>query len=88
MIKLYEEQTISIYKIQNDLKLDHMRLYRYATGIISINKMPVDLVLALAYYLKIEPNELLRRMLDYEKKQARKKKRRINNDIDKNANRN
>lgn len=88
MIKLYEEQTISIYKIQNDLKLDHMRLYRYATGMISINKMPVDLVLALAYYLKIEPNELLRRMLDYEKKQARKKKRRINNGIDKNANRN
>lgn len=65
MKKLYEEQKVSIYKIQHDLGLDNMRLYRYAEGTISIDKMPVDLVLKLAYYLKIEPNELLDKMIKY-----------------------
>jgi hypothetical protein len=78
MKKLYEEQKVSLYKIQKDLNLNIMRLYRYAEGVIPIDKMPTDLVLQLAYYFKIEPNELVRKMLDYEKTR-RKQKGRINN---------
>lgn len=65
MIKLYEEQKVSIYKIQKDLGLDRMRLYRYANGIISIDKIPAKLVLDLAYYLKEEPNDLMKKMTKY-----------------------
>lgn len=72
MKKLYEEQTISINKIQQDLGLDNMRLYRYADGTIPIGKMPVELVLQLAYYLKIEPNELLDKMLKYATRRNKK----------------
>lgn len=68
MKKLYEEQTISLYKIQNDLKLNNMRLYRYADGTIPISKMPIELILKLANYLKIEPNILLDKMLEYQEK--------------------
>ena len=65
MIKLYEEQKISIYKIQKDLGLDRMRLYRYANGIVPINKIPTKLVLDLAHYLKEEPNDLMKKMIKY-----------------------
>ncbi len=68
MIKLYEEQKVSIYKIQKDLGLDRMRLYRYANGIIPIDKIPAKLVLDLAYYLKEEPNDLMKKMTKYLKK--------------------
>ena len=74
MLKLFENQQVSLYKIQNDLGLDHMRLYRYAEGILSIDNMPVTLILQLSNYFKIEPNKLFMEMKEY----ARKNKRRSN----------
>ena len=68
MLKLYKDQKVSIYKIQKDLGLDKMRLYRYATGVVDIAHIATKLVLDLAYYLKIEPNKLMRDMIDYLKK--------------------
>lgn len=68
MLKLYKDQKVSIWKIQKDLGLDKMRLYRYATGVVDIERIPTKLVLDLAYYLKIEPNKLMRDMVDYLKK--------------------
>ena len=65
MKKLFEEQNVSLYKIQKDIKLSSMRLYRYATKEIDIEKMPTKLVLDLAYYFKIEPNLLFKKMIDY-----------------------
>lgn len=65
MIKLFEEQKQSIYKIQKDTGIPIAKLYRYAKGDTPINKMPVDLVLQLANYFKIEPNELVNMMLRY-----------------------
>ena len=78
MKKLFEEQQVSIYKIQKDLNLHHCRLYRYADGSLIVDNMPVNLILQLANYFKIEPNELLRKMRNYEIKRQRKNNRRIN----------
>ena len=73
MKKLFDEQKVSLYKIQNDLGLDIKRLYRYADGTCNIKKMPTKLILDLAYYFKIEPNRLYKLMLDYQQqKEVRK----------------
>lgn len=72
MIKLFENQKISLYKLQNDLNLANSRLYRYADGSLSIDNMPISLILKLANYFKIEPNKLFKEMKEYEPKNKRK----------------
>lgn len=78
MKKLFERQNVSIYKIQKDLNLGKMRLYRYADGSLGINKMPAMLILQLAHYFKIEANTLFQEMIDYERKSKRRNNRRTN----------
>lgn len=68
MKKLYEEQKHSLYEIQKKLDLHIMRLYRYAEGIISIDKMPVNLINEIAIYEELEPNELYKKMKEYQER--------------------
>ena len=68
MKKLYEEQKHTLYELQNKLDLDKMRLYRYASGQIKIEKMPVDLILEIAIYEGIEPHELYKKMKKYQER--------------------
>ena len=78
MKKLFEGQNVSIYKIQKDLNLGKMRLYRYADGSLDIYKIPAQLILQLSNYFKIEPNILFKEMVDYERKSKRRNNRRTN----------
>lgn len=65
MKKLYKEQTISLYKVAKDINLPMCKLYRYADKTINIKKMPVELVIKLAYYFHIEINKFYNDMVDY-----------------------
>lgn len=65
MKKLYENQKHSIYELQKILELDCKRLYRYADKSISIEKMPVNIILGISNIEKIEPNELFEEMKRY-----------------------
>jgi hypothetical protein len=67
MKKLYEEQKHSIYYLQKELGLAPYSLYYYTTK-YKIENMPLKLVLDIAYIEKVEPNWLLGRMLEYEKR--------------------
>lgn len=78
MKKLFERQNVSIYKVQKDLNLGKMRLYRYADGSLDIYKIPAPLILQLSNYFKIEPNILFKEMVDYERKSKRRNNRRTN----------
>ena len=66
MIKLFKKQDVSLYKIQKDLKLSPVRLYKYASGKRRIENMPTKLMLDLAYYFKIEVNALNKMMIEYQ----------------------
>lgn len=68
MIKLYKDQKISIYKIQQKLGLPKSSpfLYNYANGKRSIKNMDIDTIIKISYILKEEPNELYRKILEYE----------------------
>lgn len=70
MIKLFEEQKVSLYKVQKDLGLGIYTLYRYARNQRKIENMPSKMVCDLAYYFKIEVNTLYKKMLEYQKKGA------------------
>ena len=61
MKKLYADQKHSIYELQKILSLDCKRLYRYADRSISIDKMPVNIILGISNIEKIEPNELFKK---------------------------
>lgn len=65
MKKLYENQKHSIYELQKMLGLDCKRLYRYADKSISIEKMPINIILGISNIEKIEPNELFEEMKRY-----------------------
>lgn len=65
MKKLFKEQNVSIYQINKDLNLHHCRLYRYANKEIDIEKMPVSLIIELAYYFHKEINKFYQDMVDY-----------------------
>lgn len=78
MKKLFEEQKVSIYKIQQDLDLDHARLYRYVEGFAKIDNMPIKLILQLAHYFKKEPNKLFKEMKEYERRNKKLHNRKIN----------
>lgn len=68
MKKLYEEQKHTLYEIQNKLNLHIMRLYRYAEGIVSIDKMPINLLNDIAKLEGVEPNELYKKMKEYQER--------------------
>lgn len=63
--KLYEEQKNSIYQLQKKMNLSKDCLYKYARKEIDINKMPIDIMLGIAYIEKIEPNRLYEEMKKY-----------------------
>ena len=67
MKKLYEEQKHSLYELQKELKLDKMRLYRYANGQFKIEKMPSILLNGIAKLERINVDELYRKMVEYQK---------------------
>ena len=68
MIKLYKDQKISIYKIQKELGLpiNTPFLYNYAKGKRSIKNMDIDTLIKISYILKEEPNELYKKILEFE----------------------
>lgn len=68
MIKLFEDQKVSLYQVQKDLGLGIYTLYRYAKGQRNVENMPTKTVCDLAYYFKIEVKVLYKKMLDYQKK--------------------
>ena len=66
MKKLYEEQKNSLYQLQKALNLHIMRLYRYADGQISVDKMPTSLLNDIAKLEGLDPNELYKKMKEYQ----------------------
>lgn len=74
MIKLYKDQKISIYKIQKELGLpiNTPFLYNYAKGKRSIKNMDIDMIIKISYILKEEPNELYKKILEYEESKNEK----------------
>ena len=68
MKKLYEGQKHSLYELQKELKLDKMRLYRYASGQFKIEKMPISLLNNIAKIEKIDPKELFNKIKDYQER--------------------
>lgn len=65
MKKLFKEQKVSLYKVTRDLKLDNMRLYRYADGTCDIKNMPLSLLKTLSVYFGIGMYELYIAMIEY-----------------------
>lgn len=66
MKKLYEGQKHSLYYIQKELKLDIKRLYRYADGTNSVEKMPASLLNDIAKIEGISIDELYIKMKEYQ----------------------
>lgn len=75
MLKLFEEQKESLYKVQKGIGCGIYTLYRYAQGQRSVKNMPAKIVCDLANYFKIEVNDLYDRMVKYQKKMAKEKKK-------------
>ena len=48
-------------------------LYNYAKGKRSIKNMDIDTLIKISYILKEEPNELYKKILDYEKRKKNEK---------------
>lgn len=65
MKKLYKEQKHSLYEIQNAIGVSKITLYNYANKKRKIENMPIQMILDIAHFEKIEPNELLKRIKEY-----------------------
>lgn len=65
MRKIFKEQNVSLYRIAKDNNIPMCKLYRYADKTIDIKKMPVELVIKLAYYFHIEINKFYQSMVEY-----------------------
>ena len=65
MKKLYKEQKHSLYEIQNAIGVSRITLYNYANKKRNIDKMPTKMLLDIAYYENIEPNELIKNIKGY-----------------------
>lgn len=70
MKKLYEGQKHSLYYLQKHLNLDIKRLYRYADGSISVDKMPMKLIYGIAKIEGLDPAELYFKMKEYQKRKS------------------
>lgn len=62
MKKLYKEQKHSLYEIQKAIGVSKITLYNYANKKRNIDNMPTKMLLDIAYYEKIEPNELIKKI--------------------------
>lgn len=67
MIKLYEGQKESIYKIQKESGLNKGTLYKYTKG-TPIEKMETKTLINVALYLNMRPGELYKKIQDYQNK--------------------
>lgn len=65
MIKLYEEQKMSLSQMQKELGLAHYTLYRYANREVPIDRMEVGMFLKMAYLLKEKPYDLYLKIKNY-----------------------
>lgn len=65
---LFEGQKHSLYEYQQKLGLSRGCLYHYTSGKYKIKNMPAETILGIAYIEKIEANDLLKRMKEYEAK--------------------
>lgn len=65
-IKLYKEQKHTLYEIQKEIGVAKDTLYRYARGYRKIEKMAPKMLIAIAYFEKIEPNKLYEAMIEYQ----------------------
>lgn len=65
MKKLYKEQKHSLYEIQNAIGVSRITLYNYANKKRKIENMPIQMILDIAHFEKIEPNELMKRIKEY-----------------------
>ena len=65
MKKLYKEQKHSLYEIQQHIGVSKITLYNYANKKRNVENMPIKMILDIAYFEEIEPNELLKRMKEY-----------------------
>lgn len=65
-VKLYEGQKHTLYELQKKLGLSNYTLYQYATGKYNVKNMKIKMILDIAYLEKIEPNNLLKLMIDYQ----------------------
>lgn len=68
MKKLFKEQKVSLYRVTKDLKLDNMRLYRYADGTCDIKNMPLSLLKELSVYFGMGIYELYIAMVIYKER--------------------
>lgn len=66
MKKLYEGQKNTLYYLQKKLNLNIMRLYRYADGVVDVEKMPTGLLNDIARLEEIDPNLLFRKMKEHQ----------------------
>lgn len=64
-IKLYGEQKHTIYEIQKHIGVSKITLYRYANGERKLENMPTKMLLDIANFEKVEPNELYKKMNRY-----------------------
>lgn len=65
MKKLYKEQKHSLYEIQKAIGVSRITLYNYANKKRKIENMPIQMILDIAHFEKIEPNELIKRIKEY-----------------------
>ena len=65
MKKLYKKQKHSLYEIQKRIGVSRITLYNYANKKRDIDKMPISMILDIAYYEEIEPNELVKSIKEY-----------------------
>ena len=68
MLKLFEEQKYSLYKLAKLIGVNVNTLYKYTKG-KDVRNMRTENMLNIAYHEKIEPNKLLKMMIDYQNKQ-------------------
>ena len=65
MKKLYKEQKHSLYDIQKRIGVSKITLYNYANKKRNIDNMPLKMILDIALYEQMEPNELVKRIKEY-----------------------
>lgn len=65
MKKLYKKQKHSLYDIQKRIGVSRITLYNYANKKRNIDNMPISMILDIASYEQIEPNELIKNIKEY-----------------------
>lgn len=65
MKKLYKNQKHTLYEIQNAIGVSKITLYNYANKKRFIDNMPTKILLDIASFERIEPNQLMKEMREY-----------------------